>query len=79
MYNPTEEEMKEMGFIITENGVFHKDVWMEIIQWADWRSVYYMSHGSEEDDDYNLIKAFPESRQDIENLIRLFTPPSLNG
>jgi len=26
MYNPTEEEMKEMGFIITENGVFHKDV-----------------------------------------------------
>ena len=66
MYTPTMDEMNEMGFIITNEGMLHKD--FPILISYHFRFYYDKK-----------CKRYPQSRQDIETLIRLLTPPSLKG
>ena len=78
MYIPTMEEMKEIGFNITDEGMFHNDTGVEVIAREGWCS-FYINYGDPEGADSGFMRVYPESRQDIETLIRLFTPPSLKG
>lgn len=63
MFTPTQQELEELGFEKSwyTDALLYLVEWTTVMIYIDW--LFYISH----------VKLYPQSIEDIKNLIRLFT------